>query len=92
MATAEGPAATSAVLYAAAKHIGAACSSPNAEFVACKQKDGNPAACLPQGDAVTGCVLTVCVGGEAPPPPRAPSAPAPPAPAPFPPPLPAPPR
>ena len=29
----------------------------NREYMACKNKDGNPEACLQQGDAVTSCVI-----------------------------------
>lgn len=42
----EPPVATSAVLYAAARELSRVCGRVNAEFLACKAKDGNPAACL----------------------------------------------
>lgn len=42
----EPPVATSAVLYAAARELARVCGRVNAEFLACKAKDENPAACL----------------------------------------------
>lgn len=42
----EPPVATSAVLYAAARELSSVCSRVNADYLACKAKDENPAACL----------------------------------------------
>lgn len=42
----EPPVATSAVLYAAARELARVCGRVNADFLACKAKDENPAACL----------------------------------------------
>merc|ERR1712167_503711 len=35
------------------------CADVNAAFLACKNKDANPAACLAQGEAVTACSLSI---------------------------------
>lgn len=51
--------ATSSVLYAAAKEIGATCESENRAFLACKVADEDPSACLRQGEAVQSCALRV---------------------------------
>jgi NADH dehydrogenase (ubiquinone) 1 alpha subcomplex subunit 8 len=58
-AAAEGqaPPPTSAVLMSLSKHIAVRCSKVNKAYMACKQNDANPEACLPQGDAVTSCVI-----------------------------------
>lgn len=51
--------ATSSVLYAAAKEIGATCDSENRRFLQCKAKDEEPSACLDKGEAVQACALGV---------------------------------
>jgi NADH dehydrogenase (ubiquinone) 1 alpha subcomplex subunit 8 len=51
--------AKSSVLYAAAKEIGAACDAENREFLACKARDEDPAACLEAGGRVQDCALDV---------------------------------
>merc|ERR1711924_452975 len=50
---------SASVLHAAHGQIASACASQNQAFLACKNKDANPAACLPQGEQVTGCVLSL---------------------------------
>lgn len=51
--------ATSSVLYAAAKEIGATCDAQNRAFLKCKMADEDPAACLDKGEAVQSCALGV---------------------------------
>ncbi|PXF49139.1 NADH dehydrogenase [ubiquinone] 1 alpha subcomplex subunit 8-B [Gracilariopsis chorda] len=51
--------ATSSVLYAAAKEIGATCDAENRAFLKCKNADEDPAACLDKGEAVQSCALGV---------------------------------
>merc|ERR1712091_675409 len=51
----DGVDAHTAVLYASSTQIGTVCSKVNAEFLACKNKDANPSACLVQGTAATEC-------------------------------------
>ncbi|CAN8069055.1 unnamed protein product [Agarophyton chilense] len=51
--------ATSSVLYAAAKEIGATCNAENRAFLKCKSIDEDPAACLDKGKAVQACALGV---------------------------------
>lgn len=51
--------ATSSVLYAAAKEIGAACTVENRNFLNCKAQDEDPSACLDKGEAVQACALGV---------------------------------
>merc|ERR1711904_396264 len=51
----DGVGAHTSVLYAASTQIGTACSKVNADFLACKNKDANPSACLAQGTAATEC-------------------------------------
>lgn len=53
------PVPTSAVLMSAWTQIATKCSSQNKTFMACKASDADPAACLRQGDEVSGCVLSV---------------------------------
>ena len=43
-------------LYAAGRIIGNKCFEENFEFLACKNKDEKPSACLAQGEAVHKCV------------------------------------
>lgn len=54
---------TYAVLTSANKHIAIVCAQENFDYMACKGKDANPAACLEQGKKVTKCVanLYVCL-------------------------------
>lgn len=51
--------ATSSVLYAAAKEIGATCDEENRSFLKCKAEDEEPSACLDKGEAVQACALGV---------------------------------
>lgn len=51
--------ATSSVLYACAKQIGATCESVNRAFIECKAADEEPSACLDKGEAVQACALGV---------------------------------
>ena len=51
------PPPTSAVLMSISKHIATRCSKVNKAYIACKNSDANPEKCLPEGDAVTGCVI-----------------------------------
>lgn len=51
--------ATSSVLYAAAKEIGATCDAQNRRYLECKAKDEEPSACLDKGQAVQACALGV---------------------------------
>lgn len=51
--------ATSSVLYAAAKEIGATCEAENRNFLKCKTEDEEPSACLAKGEAVQACALGV---------------------------------
>lgn len=55
----EPPVATSAVLYAAARELARVCGRVNADFLACKAKDENPAACLAEGERVQRCSLNL---------------------------------
>ncbi|KAL3838352.1 hypothetical protein ACJIZ3_022943 [Penstemon smallii] len=48
---------TSAVLMAAAKHIGTKCRTENVAFLKCKKDDPNPEKCLERGRQVTRCVF-----------------------------------
>lgn len=59
MALASTKMATSSVLYAAGKEIGATCDAENRSFLKCKMVDEDPAACLDKGEAVKSCVLGV---------------------------------
>lgn len=50
----------SALLMAASKHVAVSCSKVNAAYIECKDKNnGNPSACLKEGEAVTGCVVNL---------------------------------
>lgn len=51
--------ATSSVLYAAAKEIGATCETENRNFFKCKAANEDPEACLDKGEAVQACALGV---------------------------------
>lgn len=51
--------ATSSVLYAAAKEIGATCQAENRQFLKCKESNDEPSACLGQGEKVQSCALGV---------------------------------
>mmetsp|Transcript_23306 Transcript_23306/g.57187 ORF Transcript_23306/g.57187 Transcript_23306/m.57187 type:complete len:108 (+) Transcript_23306:333-656(+) len=51
------PAATSAVLFSVHKHLQARCATRSAAFLSCKKNNANPAACIQEGTAVTGCML-----------------------------------
>ena len=55
------PAPTSAVLMAISKHIATRCSKINRAYLTCKEKESDPAKCLQEGDAVTGCVIDLYV-------------------------------
>lgn len=46
----------SAELYAAGRLIGHKCFDENFEFMKCKTADGNPTACVAQGEGVHACV------------------------------------
>lgn len=48
---------TSAVLMSVSKHISHRCAKVNKAYVECKKKDKNPAACIKEGEAVTGCAV-----------------------------------
>lgn len=52
---------TYAVLTSANKHIAIVCAQENYEYMACKGKDPDPAACLEQGKKVTKCVANLYV-------------------------------
>lgn len=52
-------ASKSNALYAVAKEIGTICGEENRNFMACKARDENPAACLDSGAAVQNCALGV---------------------------------
>ena len=56
------PPPTSAVLMSISKHIAIRCSKINRAYIDCKAKDADPAKCLAEGDAVTGCVIDLWVG------------------------------
>ena len=51
--------ASASVLHAAHAEIGEECKKVNAAFMACKNANANPAACLAQGDDVTQCALSL---------------------------------
>lgn len=51
--------ASSSVLYAVGKEIGASCQLQNRAFLKCKAEDADPEACLDKGDAVQECALCV---------------------------------
>jgi NADH dehydrogenase (ubiquinone) 1 alpha subcomplex subunit 8 len=51
--------ATSSYLFAASFFIGDKCGKANDDFLVCKSKDNNPAACLEQGKVVTECAVNV---------------------------------
>ena len=59
------PPAPSSTLHAVHKHISSRCGSVSAAFLACKAGNANPEACVKQGDAVTSCVVALCVPGRA---------------------------
>lgn len=46
-------------LLATSNLIGKECLQANRDFVLCKQRDEEPAACVEQGEKVTACVLKV---------------------------------
>lgn len=49
---------TSALLMAASKHVAVRCSKVNAAYIECKDRNnGNPSACVKEGEAVTQCVV-----------------------------------
>lgn len=45
----------------ASKLIAIECGAPSRAYMACKKRDANPETCLAEGDAVTGCVINLCV-------------------------------
>lgn len=51
--------ASSPVLYAAAKEIGATCEEENLTFLQCKAGNIEPSVCLDKGAAVQACALRV---------------------------------
>ena len=51
----------SSTLNATHKHIGRRCADVNAAFMACKAGNARPDACLKAGEAVTSCVVELCV-------------------------------
>lgn len=53
------PVPASSILMSASKVIAIKCGGPSKEYIACKNRDENPAACLKEGDAVTGCVINL---------------------------------
>jgi hypothetical protein len=53
--------APSATLHAVHKHINIRCGGVSDAFLACKSGNANPEACVKQGDAVTSCVVALCV-------------------------------
>ena len=53
----QAPPPTSAVLMSLSKHIAVRCAKINRAYMACKDKDANPEACLAEGDSVTSCVI-----------------------------------
>ncbi|GBG28352.1 NADH dehydrogenase ubiquinone 1 alpha subcomplex subunit 8 [Hondaea fermentalgiana] len=55
----EGVSTKYMALLAAAPAISDNCLDQNRAFIKCKQKDGNPAACLSEGEKVTACALKV---------------------------------
>ncbi|GAB0494777.1 hypothetical protein MMPV_006073 [Pyropia vietnamensis] len=55
----EPPVATSSVLYAAARELSRVCGRVNADYLACKARDENPAACLAEGERVQRCSLNL---------------------------------
>lgn len=55
---------TYAVLTSANKHIAIVCAQENQDYMTCKGKDPNPAACLEQGKKVTKCVANLYVCWE----------------------------
>ena len=50
---------SSSILHASNAYIGAGCEKQNAAFMACKNANGNPAACLAEGDAATQCAVNM---------------------------------
>lgn len=59
MASEEEPQAVpaSSILMSASKVIAIECGAPSKAYIACKNRDANPAACLKEGDTLTGCVI-----------------------------------
>jgi NADH dehydrogenase (ubiquinone) 1 alpha subcomplex subunit 8 len=55
------PPPTSAVLMSISKHMAIRCSKVNKAYLACKDRDADPAKCLQEGDAVSGCVIDLYV-------------------------------
>lgn len=53
------PSTDNTSLTCAARIFGVECADVNVQFLKCKQKNESPAACLPQGEKVTACVLKV---------------------------------
>lgn len=53
--------APSATLNAVHKHISSRCGAVSAAFLACKSGNADPEVCAKQGEAVTGCVVALCV-------------------------------
>ena len=47
------------ILHASHSYIGTACAKENKAFMACKNANGNPAACLAEGDAATQCGINM---------------------------------
>mmetsp|Transcript_31833 Transcript_31833/g.51417 ORF Transcript_31833/g.51417 Transcript_31833/m.51417 type:complete len:112 (+) Transcript_31833:69-404(+) len=47
------------VLYASSKYISGSCASENKDFMACKASNGDPKACMSQGQAVIRCVNSI---------------------------------
>ena len=60
------PVPASAVLMSASKLIATECGGVSRAFIECKKRDPNPEACLPQGDAVTSCVIDLCANSALP--------------------------
>lgn len=51
---------TSALLMASSKHIAVSCRGVNEAYIQCKDRNnGNPSACLAEGEAVTACTVKV---------------------------------
>ena len=53
--------APSATLHAVHKHINIRCGGVSDAFLACKSGNANPEACVKKGNAVTSCVVALCV-------------------------------
>lgn len=51
------PVPASSILMSASKVIAIECGAPSKAYIACKNRDGNPAACLNEGNDLTGCVI-----------------------------------